>query len=178
MSADRYSLPAHLRVLEVDENQVKAIFANMLLAVWLKRTTLAAYQRIAPIVVELARTHPEGIGVLQVVERGATPPDHETKREFFRVLTLIEGHVKHYSVVHEASGFSAAFFRAVMLGAYTYARPTFAHKVFDSLTDAATWHVKQQELIRPTSMTPAALADAMQALRNDVRRVATESGEL
>ena len=168
------SLPADLRVLELDDNQAKASFANMLLIVWRKDTTLAAYQRVGTLILELSRAHPDGVGVLQVVERGATPPDTETRSEFLRVLSVAEGHVKHYSVAHPGSGFSAAIFRAVMLGAYTYVRPKFEHKVFESLWDAATWHVEQQERIRPTSMTPATLMKAMEALRSEARRVATQ----
>lgn len=177
MTFGRPPLPLGLRVLDLDEHHGKAVFGPLLLVVWRKETTLAAFQRVAPLILELARAHPSGIGVMQLIEKGATPPDSATKREFLKVLSLAEGQVKHYSVVHEGSGFSAAIFRAVMSGVYTFARPKFPHRVFDSCAEAEAWHTEQQALLRPTSMTSIELGNAVQALRNEVARFAARPGE-
>jgi len=167
--------PSELRILESDRNHAKAVFANMLLAVWRKETTFEAFRRMEAATTELARTHPGGIGVMQIIEQGAIPPDNATKREFLRVFAALDQPVKHYSVVHEGTGFSAAIFRAVMLGIYTYVRPKFPHMAFDSLAKAVAWHVQQQTPSRQTPITEVALLGAMQALRREAVRAGTES---
>jgi hypothetical protein len=132
-------------VLDLDEDHAKALAFNMLFMVWRKRTLATAYTRGMQIVRELGLTCPGGIGVLQVVEVDAVPPESAARTAFVEFFHLKE--IKHYSVTHEGSGFKAASVRAIAAAAHAMARPKCAHSVHSSLAKAAEWHEKQQLLI-------------------------------
>lgn len=129
-------------IVELDADHVKATSFNMLFMIWRRRTLAGAYRRAAELVRELADSHPEGIGILQVVELEASPPDAET-RNLFRDLLGLDG-ISHFSVTHEGAGFKAAAVRAIVLGAQSLARPQFPHSVHGSLGAAAAWHAAMQ----------------------------------
>ena len=165
--------------MEVDINHGKAVLAGMLLAVWRKETTPEAFQRMDVLVQELSRQYPSGVGILQTIEKTAVPPEADTKREFVRGMVVGEGRIKHFSVVHEASGFHAAIVRAIMSGVYLFARPKFPHMVFSSLADAAAWHVQQQRALGPLPFNEADLVNAVQTLQSFVADYrARDAGDL
>jgi hypothetical protein len=155
-------------MLELDADHGKATIGNLLLVVWRKETTLAAYRRVGEHMVELARAYPGGIGVLQLVELRAVPPNAETKRELIKIMGLAEGLVKHYSVVHEATGFSAAIFRALVSGINLFVRPTFPNRAFSSLVEAAAWHAQEQRALHQTPFNEVGIVSSMQTLRTAV----------
>jgi len=155
---------ALLRILDIDTDHAQAALANMLLVVWRKETKLSAFKRVSEHMLALSRAHACGVGLVHLVSKGAVPPDSETKREFLSLMAKAEGHVKHYSVVHEATGFSAAIFRALVSGVYLFAQPRFPHQAFSSLAEAAAWHVQQQRDLRQTPFDEAALVSALQSL--------------
>ena len=161
---------AVLRVLDLDADHAQAALGNMLLVVWHRETKLDAFKRVAEHMRAISRAHDGGVGLLHLVSKGAVPPDSDTKREFLSLMATAEGHVKHYSVVHEATGFSAAIFRALVSGVYLFAQPRFAHNAFSSLAEAAAWHVQQQKALGQASFDEAALVSALQSLE---ARVAT-----
>lgn len=159
-----------LRVFEVDANHGKAHAKNMLFIVWQKETTAAAYARAAEVILSMAQRFPNGIGVLQTVETGALPPDQAARKKFVKVIEACESRVGHYSVVHEGAGFKAASVRAIMLGVYGYARPTFPHKIFGSLREAARWHVQRQSETGQIYLDEAAIMKAVETLRTHVTK--------
>ena len=72
----------------------------------------------------MGERHPEGIGVLQVVETSASrPPDEAARKVFSQALDVCDKYVKHHSVVHEGSGFKAASVRAIVMGVYMVHQP-------------------------------------------------------
>ena len=130
------------RVVEHDHDHAKAIAFNMLFMVWRRRTLTTPYRRGMQLVRELYARFPEGVGVCQVVEVDAVPPDSEVRRafiEFFKVDGL-----KHFSVTHDGVGFKAASVRAITSGVHALARPNCKHSVHSSVGDAAAWHEKYQ----------------------------------
>lgn len=159
-----------LRVFDVDANHGKAHAKNMLFIVWQKETTAAAYARAAEVILSLALRFPKGIGVLQTVESGAVPPDQAARTKFVKVIEACETRVAHYSVVHEGAGFKAASVRAIMVGVYAYARPTFPHKIFGSLREAARWHVQRQSETGQIYLDESAIIKAVDTLRTHVSK--------
>ena len=132
-------------VLDLDEDHAKGVAFNMLFMVWRRRTMAAAYTRGMAIVRELGASCTEGVGVLQVVEADAVPPDGPARGAFVEFFHLKE--IKHYSVTHEGSGFKAASVRAIAAAAHAMARPKCAHSVHSLVSSAAQWHEQQQQLI-------------------------------
>jgi hypothetical protein len=129
-------------LVEIDEDHAKATAFNMLFMIWRCRTTSEAYERATPLARALFAKFPAGIGVLQVVEVDAVPPDSEARRKFVDFLRL-KG-LKHYSVTHEGTGFKAASVRAIVAGGHALSRAVCEHSVHAKLSAAAAWHEQQQ----------------------------------
>jgi hypothetical protein len=131
------------QLVDVDDDHAKLIAFGMIFIVWKRETLAAPYQRFMALVTELGEQHPEGIGVLQLVEVTAVPPDENVRRLFREAMLVCDEYVKHYSVVHEGSGFKAATFRAIVTSAVFLRRPKFPHIVSSSLAHATRWHEEQ-----------------------------------
>jgi hypothetical protein len=129
-------------VLDIDVDHVKGVAFNMLFAVWRFHTHYEPYRRCLHWSDQLAKRHPEGIGVMHIVEATAIPPDAPTRRLFSDAVR--HSAVRHYSVVHTARGFKAASIRAVVAGSFALARPSAAHSVHSNINEAAAWHALQQ----------------------------------
>ncbi len=130
------------RLVDVDEDHAKAVAFNMLFLVWRRRTLGPAYRRGMTLVRDLSARFPEGVGVCQLVEVNASPPDSDTRRAFVEFMK-IDG-VKHFSVLHDGTGFKAASVRAVMSSVHMLARPKFKFAVHNSVLAAAAWHAAAQ----------------------------------
>jgi hypothetical protein len=159
-----------LRILGIDANHGKAVGGNMLLVAWKKLTTTQACVQLTADVGDLARRRSGGFGILQVLEVDATPPDTEAREEVLKFLKFCDGHVKHHSIVYEGTGFRAATVRAIVSSFYLFARPSFPHKVFNSLSLAAAWHAQQEREQRQSNVNAQSIIDNVQALRARVNQ--------
>jgi hypothetical protein len=128
------------RLVDIDEHHVKATAFEMILIVWKKQTQASAYEGLIELVREMGERHPEGIGVLQVVEVTAIPPDDAARRVFRDALGACDKYVRDYSVVHEGAGFKSAAVRAIVMGVFLVRQPKFRYLVANSLHQAAIWH--------------------------------------
>jgi hypothetical protein len=64
----------------------------------------------------------------------------------------VDGRLKHYSLVHEGTGFKAASVRAVISASQMLARSkTTKVAVFKAIADAADWHARHQHAISTRS---------------------------
>jgi hypothetical protein len=160
-------------IVDLDADHVKATAFNMLFAVWRFHTRYEPYRRCLHWSAELAKHHPEGIGVMHLVEATATLPDAATRRLFNDGAR--HDAIRHYSVVHTARGFKAASIRAIVAGSFAIARPRAAHSVHASLGEAATWHAEQQRRIG-RSESAEQLASIVESLRQ--LHAERHSGEL
>jgi hypothetical protein len=138
------------KLIDIDDHHAKASAFDMLLIVWKKETQASAYMRLITLITEMGERHPEGIGVLQVVETSASPPDEAARKVFLQALGVCDKYVKHHSVVHEGSGFKAASVRAIVMGVYMVHQPKFEHLVANSLLRAAQWHEAEQRKLGKT----------------------------
>jgi hypothetical protein len=130
---------------EADSDHIKGVVGNMLFMVWVSRTEYACYRRGAEIVRMLGPRFPTGIGVLNLVEVSAVPPDARARGEFAQFLKLPE--IRHFSVTHEGHGFKAAAVRAIVSAAQFIAAPPFPHSVHATVDAAAAWHSDQQRAL-------------------------------
>lgn len=150
------------RVVTIDEDHVAGVAFNLVFLVWRRRTLLQSYRAAIQLVNETALKHPRGVGVMQVVEVDAIPPDSETRKAFGQMMHLPG--IQHFSVTHDGTGFKAASIRAIVSGVNALARPTFAHSVQSSASDAARWAAAQNRAIGATDDAPA-IEHALQWLR-------------
>jgi hypothetical protein len=150
-------------LVESDYDHVKASAFNMVFMVWRRRTMAEAYRRAFHLVRELATEHPEGIGVCQVVEVDAIPPDSEARKAFADFMKLKA--LKHYSVTHDGVGFKAAAVRTIVMGVNNLARPVCKHAVFSNLTEACGWHALEQMGLGRHE-TPDQIGEIVRAMRS------------
>lgn len=133
----------------LDEHHIAIAAFNMVFVYWAKETQLASFKRVYDTLIRLATSYPEGVGVCQVVGLQAIPPGSETRAEITRLMTeRVGGHLAHYSIVHEGSGFKAASVRAIVSASHMLARTKANLGVFSSISDAAAWHASQQHLLK------------------------------
>jgi hypothetical protein len=151
-----------LQVVEIDEDHVKGVAFNIAFMVWRKRTLVGPYRAGIQLVASMALKHPTGVGVMQIVETEAVPPDSETRKAFTEFLQLKA--IKHFSVTHEGTGFKAASVRAIVSGVHALARPGFEHAVHSTVADASRWAAGQNRRIGRTDDWQA-IERAMQTLR-------------
>jgi hypothetical protein len=130
-------------VIDMDADHVKAVGGNLVFMVWRFRTRAEPYRAGIRLIRKLALSHPEGLGVMQVVEVDAIPPDDETRRAFSDAMQVRS--IRHFSVIHEGTGFKAAAVRAIVWGLHMTARPKFAHVVHKSVQEASRWAAAQNE---------------------------------
>jgi hypothetical protein len=133
-----------VKILEIDAHHARGVAGNMLFLVWRYETQAAAYIRARATLAELGALHSRGVGVMQVIEPTAVPPDAAARAEFPKMLDLADQFVKHFSIVHEGTGFKAAAVRTITSGVYLLSRRKFPHEVFSSLDVAAQWHATTQ----------------------------------
>lgn len=157
-------MPSSSKIIVADEHHVKAIAGNMLFVIWRRETQPQAFLQLVDVTEDLARSHSRGVGVLQVVETTAAPPSAATRASFKLVIQKLPS-VKHYSVVHDGSGFKAASVRAIMTGAYSVVRPPFEHLVASTVREAARWHV-ERELALGYRLSEQEIVTTVQELRN------------
>ena len=151
-----------LEVTAIDEDHIKGMAFNIAFMVWRRRTLVGPYRDGIQLVNALAAKHPSGVGVMQVVETEATPPDSETRKAFSDFLKLTA--IKHFSVTHEGTGFKAASVRAIVSGVHALARPSFEHAVHSTVADASRWAAGQNRILGRTDEWQA-IERVMQTLR-------------
>jgi hypothetical protein len=137
-----------VEIIEQDDQHVTAVWLNMAFAYWHKDTQQAAFRRVCNKLAELAASYNEGVGVCQIVGLLATPPDSATRLEITRLIKDgVDGHLKHYALVHEGTGFKAASIRAVISASQMMARSKTKVAVFSTIADAAVWTAGRQHAI-------------------------------
>ncbi|RYZ08341.1 MAG: hypothetical protein EOO73_07770 [Myxococcales bacterium] len=151
-----------LRIVQTDYDHAKGVAYNLVLLVWRRRTMPDAYRAAMVLATEHARKHPKGIGVMQLVEVDAVPPDAEARKAFTEFMKWPG--VAHFSVTHEGSGFKAASVRAIVMGVTALSRPSFPHAVHNSVSEAANWAASQNRNIGAVS-DARAIERAVQSLR-------------
>lgn len=134
-----------LDIVACDADHAKGVAFNMLFMVWRYHTTASAYRQGIVTALNLIRHHPEGIGICQLIELEALPPDSQAREALVQMLR-IPG-IRHFTATYEGTGFKAAAVRAVLSSVHSLGRPKFAHSVHATLADAASWHAKQQAML-------------------------------
>jgi len=161
-AASTVTVASELEVLEDDHDHVKGVLSNLVMVVWRRRTLLGPYRAAMQLVTRVGLRHPTGVGVMQVVEVDAVPPDSDTRNAFGEMMR--HPAVKHFSLTHEGTGFKAASVRAIVSGVNALARPRFPHSVHSSVADASRWAAEKNRIIRAWD-DAAAIELALQSLR-------------
>lgn len=128
-----------LSVVSRTPTHIIATQGDLEIVIWRGSTTLDAVETIRTSLGELTRSYPKGIGVLQVVEVTAPPPDAAARNALSNVLRGAGKAVRGSAIVFEGTGFKMAAVRAIVTGLTMLARPEFPHVVFADLHEASAW---------------------------------------
>ena len=153
-----------LEVVALDEDHIKGTAFNILFMVWRRRTLLTPFRESIELVNRLAIKHPAGVGVMQIVETEASPPDSETRKALAGDF-LQQKAIQHFSMTYEGADFKAASVRGIVFGAQALARPSFAYSVHATVADASRWAASQNRRLGRSDEWQA-IERVMQTLRN------------
>ena len=112
--------------------------ANVLIVLHRQQSTAQKVERAHAEATKLFRAHPEGIGLLIVLEANARPPDDGALAAVTHWMRHDTTGVRARVRVHEGTGFRAAFFRSVMLTLHRLGRPKSPDHVSPTVQDGAT----------------------------------------
>jgi len=152
-----------LEVVAIDEDHIKGTAFNIAFMVWRRRTRIEPFREGIQLVSQLTLRHPTGVGVMQVVETDALPPDSETRSALAEFLKRTS--IQHFSVTYEGADFKGASVRGIVFGAQALARPSFAYSVHSTVADASRWAASQNRLIGRSDEWQA-IERVMQTLRH------------
>ncbi len=128
----------NLRIEESTNQHAFAVWDRVVLAIWRGQTTLSAVRRGEQVVERHAGRHPDrGVLLLTIVEAAAPLPPLECRIELAAMLKRAAGKVERSSLVFEGEGFRAASVRAVVAGISLFSRPSYPHRVFNTVGAAA-----------------------------------------
>jgi hypothetical protein len=141
-TTDAPPLRRELRVLEVDRDHAVATWANLMVIVWRGQTQPVAVLRAEKALEELMATYTDGVGLLQVAEPTAPPPDGASRAAVAKMLESGRGRITSSSLVYAGTGFYMAAARAFVTGLSLLTRAGFPHEVFATVPEAAEWHAR------------------------------------
>jgi hypothetical protein len=116
----------------------RASWCNVAIAVWRVYTLVPDIEAVSSMLTRLSAKHPQGLGLVQVVEVGAIVPVADARTALARMLRDGSHFIRCAAVVYLGTGFGAAAVRGVVTGLHMLSRHDFPHEVKDSVRDAAT----------------------------------------
>jgi hypothetical protein len=139
-----------IHIIEVDRDHAVGSRGNFLAVVWRGRTSITAVSRCQMFLDNLKAEYPaEGVGLLQLAEPGAPPPDGAVRAAVSRLLASGAGSVKSSCLVYAGTGFYMASARALVTALTMLAKTSFPHEVFATVADAAAWHARLLPQVTP-----------------------------
>jgi len=127
-----------LRIENDVDDCIRATWCNVGIAVWRVYTLVPDIDAVGSMLTRLAAEHPQGVGLVQVVEIGAIVPTADARVALARMLREGSGFIRCAALVYLGTGFGAAVVRGVVTGLSLLSRHEFPHEVKESVCDGAT----------------------------------------
>ncbi|MBN2197268.1 MAG: hypothetical protein JW751_30985 [Polyangiaceae bacterium] len=126
-------------LLASDANSLCGSWRDILFVVFKHEVRLVAVKYLHELGLGFAAEHPNGIGLVTVVEERALAPTAEIRDALTAFLRSLEQVVRASAVVQEGGGFRAGAARGVVTGLTPLAGWPFPHQVFDAVPVAVRW---------------------------------------
>ena len=123
----------------VTHTHAMSSYRNVGIVLWRGETTLLGVKQLRELMHRLTERHTVGIGLLQIVESSAPPPDAVARKAIADLLASQREYLRCSALVFEEGGFKMAAVRAIVSGISALARPGYPHIVFSGAADAASW---------------------------------------
>jgi hypothetical protein len=148
---------------------VLASWHRIFCVIWRRETTEDAARHLRDACAEFAKKHPRGIGLLTVVESGASSPPLPARRAIASFLAEGSAYIRCSAVVVEGSGFRMAAARSIVTGLTLLARQRYPHRVCD-LREAGQMFAELLTAATGAAVSEAAFRASLDQLREDLRR--------
>ncbi len=129
-------------IIFADEHHAMGTCENFVVFVWRGQTHAAGMRDGSNALAQLIPDHPDGVGVMHVVEPQAVPPDSAAREILFDMIRRSTPPLVGSSVVAEGAGFRGAFVRSIVTGMTLLARFPSPLRVFAAIDEAIDWHVE------------------------------------
>jgi hypothetical protein len=140
-----------------------ATWSNVVILIWRKETTGVGVAGLQSVYDNHALQNRSGVFLTTIVEEQAETPTQEIRKALARFLEKGGGRTLLSAVVHEGSGFRAAFVRSIVTGVSLLAKLPYPHKVFSSVNEATVWFRVNAPV--PQAWTEEDLLEAIRELR-------------
>lgn len=160
-------------ILSSNPDQSLATWRDTFVLIYHVNTTKAGVDLLDQKCEAFAKTRPNGIALITIVEENAPMPPSEARDALAAFLGRQSASIKVSAVVYEGSGFRAAAVRSVVAGLTLMARQTYPHKVFATAEEGITWMAPQM----PTPTAANEVVRMLISLRESIaqRRTATSA---
>lgn len=145
-----------------------AVWRNVVIVVFAATPVAAVAERMKGVVADVAREHPQGVGMLHVVDaRSGPPPDQDARAQYVEMIRTHDDRFIAAAIVATGSGFVPSMVRSVTAGFALLTRPSFPMKTFSTVPDGASWLAAHMSL-DPTDLQRAyeQTRDALGSLAN------------
>ena len=102
---DMSSYPEGVEVVEVDQNHVLATYRNVVVCVWLGETRPRDVNAASTALADVARRHPRGVGLVQIIESGARSLNADAREALATLLNRGKDYIRASAVVCDGEGF-------------------------------------------------------------------------
>ncbi len=136
------STPNELVITATTPDHAFGYLGNVILYMWRRNTTLEGVRALNDVASVLKAAASSRVLACGAVEAGAPMPPADIRAEMSRMMAHTWASIVVASALtFEGTGFQASAVRGVATGLALIARSPFPHKVFGSVSEAATWLV-------------------------------------
>jgi hypothetical protein len=157
-------------VIALEHDYCFAGWNAIFIVIWRHDTTSDGVRNLDLKLRDHEKAHPDGCGLLTIIEQGAPMPTSEVRTALARFMTEGARVIRSSAVAFEGAGFRAAAVRGVVTGLTMLARQPYPHKVFATMPDAAQWLGASLRETAKLNVDSAALLAALSDLRARVNK--------
>jgi hypothetical protein len=134
----------HLVVYHSNRDLIVGSAENLMLVVWRNATTRDGVEICRKHLMENCSGRGCEFAIMTIVEQCAQLPEAAARDDLAALMHEGSRWIQVSALVFEGTGFIAAAIRGVVTGISMFARQSFPHRVFDSVSDASSFIEREQ----------------------------------
>ena len=167
-SSNSRAMPPGAHIVHVEKDYALASFGDVFIVIWRHETTISGAEAVRSGCFEFAKTRPQGIVLLTIIEERAPMPPADPRSHLATFMRDASDIIKASGVVFEGSGFRAAAVRSVVISLTMLAGQKYPHKVFANLVETAVFLEREVGTVLATPFTAQSLENGVTAIRREI----------
>ena len=159
---------AEIRLLRSEATHSIAFTGRALVVFWKTETREQAVNELSSMIAGLA-AECGPVGLLQVIDDHAIPPESATRAALARMLKNNETRIIASAVVFEGAGFRASVVRSIVIGISMLSRPQCPHMIFATANEGIAWLSARLSERRSSDHVASGMQLAVEQLRQRMR---------